>query len=768
MSKNLMIVESPSKGKTIAKYLGKDFRLMSSQGHVRDIEGIGKNSIGIDFENGYAPNYVIDKEKEQLVESLRQEAMKADKVWLASDPDREGEAIAWHIQEILQLPKEKVCRITFNDTTKESILESINHPRDIDYNLVNAQQARRVMDRLVGFELSPVLWKKVITGLSAGRVQSVAVRLIVEREREIEEFVPTASYRLSAEFFGTALNGETTSFKTELNHRFATKQEAMAFLESCKDATYTLSSVTHKPGHRAPAPPFTTSTLQQEAVRKLHFSVSKTMRLAQSLYEAGHITYMRTDSVNLSGLAINTAKTTILAEYGEQYHKARQYQTKSKNAQEAHEAIRPTYMNVAVAGSNNDERRLYDLIRKRALATQMADVEVDTTRVEVSMSNSPYLWTATHEVITFDGFMRVYTQAADEEIAANNQAAIALLKENVNCQLSTVNAQETFTKAPMRYHEGSLVDKMDELGIGRPSTYATVIETIQSRKYVERGSVEGVKRSFNVLTLSNGKISDKTKTETVGVDSGKLLPTDLGRIANDFLVEQFPTILSYDFTAQSEESFDAIAAGEANWVQTVDTFYQTFHPLIEQVPAGKMAARLVGHHPETGEPILARITKNGPCVQLGDSDTEKPKFVSMQKGQSIFTITVDEALTLLANALPRNLGAYNGEDVIIGEGKYGPYVRYVGAFTSLPKNTNPYTITMEEAIAMLEQQKQAEKPIHVFGDMQVLNGRYGAYIKTPQGNYRLPKSTDVQALTEEACRSIVENSAPAGTGRRKS
>ena len=768
MSTNLMIVESPSKGKTIAKYLGKDFRLMSSQGHVRDIEGIGKNSMGIDFDNGYAPNYVIDKEKQQLVESLRKEALKADKVWLASDPDREGEAIAWHIQEILQLPKEKVCRITFNDTTKESILESINHPRDIDYNLVNAQQARRVMDRIVGFELSPVLWRKVITGLSAGRVQSVAVRLIVEREREIEEFVPTASYRLTAEFFGTALNGETTSFKTELNHRFATKQEALAFLESCKEASFTLSSVTHKPGHRSPAPPFTTSTLQQEAVRKLHFSVSKTMRLAQSLYEAGHITYMRTDSVNLSGLAINTAKATILAEYGEQYHKARQYQTKSKNAQEAHEAIRPTYMNVPVAGNNNDERRLYDLIRKRALATQMADVEVDTTRVEVSMSNSPYLWTATHEVITFDGFMRVYTQAADEEIAANNQAAIALLKENVNCQLSTVTCQETFTKAPARYHEGSLVDKMDELGIGRPSTYATVIETIQSRKYVERGSVEGVKRSFNVLTLSNGKISDKTKTEMVGADSGKLLPTDLGRIANDFLVEQFPTILSYDFTAQSEESFDAIAAGEANWVQTVDQFYQTFHPLIEQVPAGKMAARFVGKHPQTGEPILARITKNGPCVQLGDSETEKPKFVSMQKGQSIFTITVDDALALFANALPRSLGDWQGDEVVIGEGKYGPYIRYAGAFTSLPKNMNPYTITLEEAMAIFEQQKQVEQPIHVFGDIQVLHGRYGAYIKTPQGNYRLPKSTDVQALTEEACRSIVENSAPAGKGRRKS
>ena len=768
MSTNLMIVESPSKGKTIAKYLGKDFRLMSSQGHVRDIEGIGKNSMGIDFDNGYAPNYVIEKDKIQLVESLRKEALKADKVWLASDPDREGEAIAWHIQEILQLPKEKVCRITFNDTTKESILESINHPRDIDYNLVNAQQARRVMDRIVGFELSPVLWRKVITGLSAGRVQSVAVRLIVEREREIEEFVPTASYRLTAEFFGTALNGETTSFKTELNHRFATKQEARAFLESCKEASFTLSSVTHKPGHRSPAPPFTTSTLQQEAVRKLHFSVSKTMRLAQSLYEAGHITYMRTDSVNLSGLAINTAKATILAEYGEQYHKARQYQTKSKNAQEAHEAIRPTYMNVPVAGNNNDERRLYDLIRKRALATQMADVEVDTTRVEVSMSNSPYLWTATHEVITFDGFMRVYTQAADEEIAANNQAAIALLKENVNCQLSTVTCQETFTKAPARYHEGSLVDKMDELGIGRPSTYATVIETIQSRKYVERGSVEGVKRSFNVLTLSNGKISDKTKTEMVGADSGKLLPTDLGRIANDFLVEQFPTILSYDFTAQSEESFDAIAAGEANWVQTVDQFYQTFHPLIEQVPAGKMAARFVGKHPQTGEPILARITKNGPCVQLGDSETEKPKFVSMQKGQSIFTITVDDALALFANALPRSLGDWQGDEVVIGEGKYGPYIRYAGAFTSLPKNMNPYTITLEEAMAIFEQQKQVEQPIHVFGDIQVLHGRYGAYIKTPQGNYRLPKSTDVQALTEEACRSIVENSAPAGKGRRKS
>ena len=766
MSKNLMIVESPSKGKTIAKYLGKDFQLMSSQGHIRDIEGIGKNSMGIDFSNGYAPNYVIEKEKEQLVASLRKEALKADKVWLASDPDREGEAIAWHIQEVLQLPKEKVCRITFNDTTKESILEAINHPRDIDYNLVNAQQARRVMDRIVGFELSPVLWRKVITGLSAGRVQSVAVRLIVEREREIEEFVPAANYRLTAEFMGVAVNGETSSFKTELNHRFATKQEALAFLEQCKEATFTLTSVTHKPGHRSPAPPFTTSTLQQEAVRKLHFSVSKTMRLAQSLYEAGHITYMRTDSVNLSSLAINTAKATIVAEYGEQYHKARQYQTKSKNAQEAHEAIRPTYMHIATAGASNDERRLYDLIRKRALATQMADVEVDTTRIEVSMSNTPYLWTATHDVITFDGFMRVYTQAADEELTANNQAAIALLKEQTQCQMGSATAQETFTKAPSRYHEGSLVDKMDELGIGRPSTYATVIETIQSRKYVERGNVEGSKRTFNVLALNNGKITDKNKSEIVGADSGKLLPTDLGRIANDFLVEQFPTILSYDFTAHSEESFDAIAMGEASWVKTVDNFYQTFHPLIQQVPAGKMAARYIGKDPQTGEPILARITKNGPCVQLGDSDNEKPRFVSMQKGQSIFTITLDDALALFANALPRTLGVHDGQEMIVGEGKYGPYIRYVGAFTSLPKEIDPYTVTLEEAIQLLEQKKQADEPLHVFGDIQVLNGRYGAYLKTPQGNYRLHKSIDLQALTEAACREIIASSEPTSSKKR--
>ena len=757
MSKNLVIVESPTKAKTIGKFLGSDYQIMSSQGHIRDIEGIGKNNIGIDFEHGYAPNYGIDPQKEALVASLLKAAQKADKVWLASDEDREGEAIAWHLQQVLQLSAERTHRIVFHEITKTAIQEAILHPRDIDYNLVNAQQARRVLDRIVGFELSPVLWKKVTTGLSAGRVQSVAVRLIAEREREIEQFVPTAQYRVTAEFVGQTTTGQEVSFTTELNHRFANKEEAIAFLEQCRTASFAITAVTHKLGRRTPAPPFTTSSLQQEAARKLHFTVSKTMRLAQALYEAGHITYMRTDSVNLSSLAINTAKTEILNEYGEQYHKARQYQTSAKGAQEAHEAIRPTYMNIASAGSNNDERRLYDLIRKRALATQMADAETDTTRVEVSMTGSSYLWIATHEVITFDGFMRVYIQSADDEtVDLNAGTAIAQLS-TAGCQLSIANCQETFTKAPLRYNDATLVKKMEELGIGRPSTYATVIETIQSRQYVEKGNVEGKKRSYNLLTLQGNKISDKIKSETVGADTGKFLPTDLGRVTNDFLVEHFPQILSYDFTAQSEESFDAIAAGEVDWVSTVDSFYHTFQPLVKQVPTGKVAARLIGNHPETGEPVLARITKNGPCVQIGDSDDKKPRFASLLKGQSIFTITMDEALELFRTAFPYTLTQWNGMDVVIGEGKFGPYVRYGKSFVSIPKNMDAHAITSEQAIALLEKNQQQQLPIHVFGDIQVLNGRYGAYIKTAAGNYKIPRSVDAQSLTEEQCREIIAN-----------
>ena len=766
MSKNLVIVESPAKAKTIEKFLGKDFRVLSSQGHIRDIEAIGKNSMGIDFQKGYAPNYVIDKQKEHLVQSLAIEAKKADKVWLASDEDREGEAIAWHLQQVLELQPEKTHRIVFHEITKTAIQEAIQNPRDIDYNLVNAQQARRVMDRIVGFELSPVLWKKVTTGLSAGRVQSVVVRLVVEREREIEKFVSSSSYRLTAEFVGKSATGEDVLFKTELNHRFATKEEALAFLQQCQNQEFSISSVTHKPGHRSPAPPFTTSSLQQEAVRKLHFSVSKTMRLAQSLYEAGHITYMRTDSVNLSSLAINTAKSEIINEFGDKYHKARQYKTTAKGAQEAHEAIRPTYMNVASAGANNDERRLYDLIRKRAIASQMADAQTDTTRVEVAMSGSPYLWVANYSVITFDGFMRVYTQSSDDELSAQLSTLNSQLSTGA-CALSVATAQESFTKAPMRYDEGSLVEKMKDLGIGRPSTYATVIETIQSRGYVERGNVEGTTREYNILTLKQGKIADKTKTENVGAETGRLLPTDLGRITNDFLVDQFPAILSYDFTAREEENFDAIAAGEAEWVKTVDNFYHTFHPLIQQVPSGKMAARELGVDPATGEPVFARISKNGPCVQLGNSDTEKPRFVSMPKGMSLFTITLEQALSLFQNALPLTLGEYQGQEVVIGEGKYGPYIRYNGSFTSLPKNTDPYSVTLDQAIQLLEQKQQQEEPIHVFGDIQVLNGRYGAYIKTPQGNYKLPRGVEAATLTAEACQEIIAKSEPTSAAKRK-
>ena len=757
MSKNLVIVESPTKAKTIGKFLGSDYQIMSSQGHIRDIEGIGKNNIGIDFEHGYAPNYAIDPQKEALVASLMKAAQKADKVWLASDEDREGEAIAWHLQQVLQLSAERTHRIVFHEITKTAIQEAILHPRDIDYNLVNAQQARRVLDRIVGFELSPVLWKKVTTGLSAGRVQSVAVRLIAEREREIEQFIPTAQYRVTAEFVGQTMAGQEVSFTTELNHRFGTKEEAIAFLEQCKSATFAITAVTHKLGRRTPAPPFTTSSLQQEAARKLHFTVSKTMRLAQALYEAGHITYMRTDSVNLSSLAINTAKTEILNEYGEQYHKARQYQTSARGAQEAHEAIRPTYMNIATAGSNNDERRLYDLIRKRAMATQMADAETDTTRVEVSMTGSPYLWIATHEVITFDGFMRVCIQSADDEVVDLNAGAAIAQLAAADCQLAIANCQETFTKAPLRYNDATLVKKMEELGIGRPSTYATVIETIQSRQYVEKGNVEGKKRNYNLLTLQGNKISDKIKSETVGADTGKFLPTDLGRVTNDFLVEHFPQILSYDFTAQSEESFDAIAAGEVDWVSTVDTFYHTFQPLVKQVPTGKVAARLIGNHPETGEPVLARITKNGPCVQIGDSDDKKPQFASLLKGQSIFSITMDEALDLFRTAFPYTLTEWQGKDIVIGEGKYGPYVRWDKSFVSIPKTIDPHAITAEQAIALLEKNQQLQQPIHVYGDIQVLYGRYGAYIKTPEGNVKIPRSVDAQMLSEEQCREIIAN-----------
>ncbi len=762
MSKNLVIVESPAKAKTIEKFLGADYHVLSSQGHIRDIEGVGKNSIGIDFKNGYAPNYAIDPKKHKLIETLKSEAKKAETVWLASDEDREGEAIAWHLKEVLNLQKEHTRRIVFHEITKTAIQEAIQKPRDIDYNLVDAQQARRVLDRIVGFELSPVLWKKIIPGLSAGRVQSVAVRLIVEREREIENFSATAQYRVTADF-----KVDKNVLRTELNHRFATEAEALAFLEACKDEHFTVQNITKKPTKRSPAPPFTTSSLQQEAARKLRFSVSKTMRLAQSLYESGHITYMRTDSVNLSSLAINTAKAEIVSEFGEEYHKARKFTTKTKGAQEAHEAIRPTYMDKRSAGANADEKRLYELIWKRTLASQMADAEIENTRIEVCGEHTDYAFVATGEVILFDGFMKVYIQSTDDE-NEENETKLPAVAKGTALQHETIVAQETFAKAPYRYTEASLVKKMEELGIGRPSTYATVIETIQSREYVERGSKGGQKRSVTILTLQGEKIKTQTKQETFGADSGKLIPTDLGRATNDFLVASFPSILSYDFTAEAETNFDKIADGKANWVATVDDFYKTFHPLIAAVPVGKIESRVLGNDPETGKPVLAKIGKKGPCIQIGTAtDEEKPRFASLTKEQSIYTITLDEALALFDTPYPYTLGQYEGKDLVVNVGMFGPYVKQDSTYFSIPKTIDPQAITLDEAIELIEKKRKAALPIHVFGDIQVLNGRFGPYIKYNDANYKIPKGTDAETLTEEDCKAIIASSEPTGGKARK-
>ena len=782
MSKNLVIVESPAKAKTIEKFLGDDYHVLSSQGHIRDIEPLGKNSMGIDFEHGYAPNYVVDPKKHHLVDTLKAEVKKAETVWLASDEDREGEAIAWHLKEVLGLDKKDTKRIVFHEITKSAIQRAIEQPRDIDYNLVNAQQARRVLDRIVGYELSPVLWKKVTTGLSAGRVQSVAVRLIVEREREIAQFKSTAQYRVTAEFLleqetksqehigsDAEVAGTSPMLRAELNHRFATPEEARAFLEACTGAEFCVRDVQKKSGKRTPAPPFTTSTLQQEAARKLKFPVSKTMRLAQSLYEAGHITYMRTDSVNLSSLALATSKQEVLAEYGEAYQKTRQYHTSSKGAQEAHEAIRPSYMDKRKAGTTADEQRLYELIWKRTIASQMADAEIETTRVEVGVlspiqSEPEWVFVATGEVVTFDGFMRAYVQSNDD----TEEPTTTLPRVNAGQHLlaQEITAQQTFSKPPYRYTEATLVKKMEELGIGRPSTYATIIETIQSRKYVEKGNVTGQKRNLTILTLRNGKISETTKQEMAGADNQKLLPTDLGCITNDFLVKQFPEILSYDFTANEEANFDRIAEGEADWVKTVDAFYKAFHPMLSSVPSGKIAGRELGIDPETGEPVVAKISKMGPCIQIGSADSENLRFASLKKGQSIFTITLDEALDLFHTALPYTLGELDGEEVVVGEGKYGPYIRHKGAFVSIPKGTDPLTITLDEAQALIEKKAQAQEPIHVFGEIEVLNGRFGPYIKANGNNYKIPKGQDAQALTEEDCREIIANSAPSSGGKR--
>jgi len=762
MSKNLVIVESPAKAKTIEKFLGPDYHVLSSQGHIRDIEPIGKNSIGIDFENGYLPHYAIDAHKEPLIEQLQREVKKADTIWLASDEDREGEAIAWHLKEVLGLDKKDTKRIVFHEITKTAIQEAIAHPRDIDYNLVNAQQARRVLDRIVGFELSPVLWKKVTTGLSAGRVQSVAVRLIVEKEREIEAFRASSSYRIFADFIGVN-PGDASVLKCELNHRFSHKKDAVEFMQSLSSSMFIVRDVQRKPVTHMPAPPFTTSTLQQEAARKLKFTVSKTMRLAQSLYESGKITYMRTDSVNLSTLALSTSKEVIAEQYGPQYVHTRQFRTQAKGAQEAHEAIRPTYMNVTAAGANRDEQRLYELIWKRTIASQMADAEGEKTMIEVSVHGSKYAFVATGEVITFDGFTRVYVQSTDE--AEEERRLLPAMAKRERLKLVNAEAAQSYAKPPFRYNEATLVKRMEELGIGRPSTYATIIETIQHVKYVEKGSVAGQKRDTTILTLKNGDIVEHSKSEMYGAETQRLLPTDLGRITNDFLVANFPAILSYDFTAHEEEQFDRIAIGKADWVQSVDTFYKTFKPLLSAIPSGKMTGRVLGNDPVTGQPVIAKISKIGPCVQLGDSTDAKPKFASLKKGQSIFSITLSEALDLFKTALPYSLGEYEGKEVVVGEGKYGPYVHYNGAYISIPHGVDPLKITMAEAAALIVQKKQAETPIAQWGDIQVLNGRYGAYIHTPEGNYQIPKGKAAETLSEAEVREIMAKNEPIKPGK---
>lgn len=763
MSKNLVIVESPGKVKTIKSFLGEDFKVMSSQGHIRDIEPLGKNSLGIDIEHGYAPNYVIDSNKERLVEELRREVGKSDIVWLASDEDREGEAIAWHLYQVLGLQNKETHRIVFPSITKSDVLDGIANPRDIDYNLVNAQQARRVLDRIVGFELSPVLWRKVTTGLSAGRVQSVAVRLIVEKEREIESFRASSAYRTFADFIG--INpGDASVLRCELNHRFSHKKDAIEFLESLNTAQFIVRDVQRRPVTHMPAPPFTTSTLQQEAARKLKFSVSKTMRLAQTLYESGHITYMRTDSVNLSSLALATSKEVIAEQYGEKYVHTRQYRTKSKGAQEAHEAIRPAYMSRLSAGATKDEQRLYELIWKRTIASQMAEAQGEKTTIEVSVHGSKYAFVAAGEVITFDGFTRVYVQSTDD--AEEERRILPAMSPRERLRLQGAEAIQTYAKPPLRYNDATLVKRMEELEIGRPSTYATIIDTIQHVKYVEKGSVPGVKRDIAILTLKNGMVLEKQRSEMYGAETQRFLPTDLGQMTNDFLVEHFPEILNYDFTAHEEEQFDRIAAGKADWVKTVDTFYKTFHPLVSAVPSGKVEGRFLGNDPETGQPIIAKISKIGPCVQMGNAADAKPRFASLKKDQSIYSITLAEALELFKTALPLTLGEYEGLPVVIGEGKYGPYVHYNHVFISIPKGKDPFTVTMEDAVALIKEKQTTSTPVHQWGDVQVLNGRYGAYIHTPEGNYQLPKNIPVETVTEAQVREIMAQGEPIKPGKR--
>lgn len=763
MQKNLVIVESPAKAKTIEKFLGKDYEVLSSYGHIRDLR---KKDFSIDVNNHFEPQYEIPADKKKLVAHLKEEAAKAETVWLASDEDREGEAIAWHLYEVLELKPEHTRRIVFHEITKNAILRAIENPRQIDLNLVDAQQARRILDRIVGFELSPVLWRKVKPALSAGRVQSVAVRLIAEREREIQAFHSEAAYRVTAVFPVPDANGKLVEMKAELEHRFKTKEEARRFLESCKDATFTIRDIATRPLKKSPAPPFTTSTLQQEAARKLGFSVAQTMMVAQSLYESGYITYMRTDSVNLSELAINAARETITAKMGERYLHSRHFTTKTKGAQEAHEAIRPTYMENVKIEATAQERRLYDLIWKRTLASQMAEAELEKTTVTIGLSNTGEEFTAVGEVVKFDGFLRVYRESHDDEAESDDVAGLLPpLTQGQTLDYSNVTATERFTLQPPRYTEASLVRKLEELGIGRPSTYAPTISTIQQREYVVKGEKPGKERKYDVLTLEKGKdITEDTRTELTGAEKSKLLPTDIGMVVNDFLTEYFPDILDYNFTATVEKQFDEIAEGETKWTTVLDRFYRQFHPSVEKTLAAKnehkAGERLLGTDPASGKPVSVKIGRFGPVVQIGSADDgEKPRFSRLEKGMSIETITLDEALKLFR--LPRTLGEYDGAEIKVSSGRYGPYAQWKTMFASLPQGTDPLTVTLDEAVALIKEKQEAEAKRHIKKfdeepELEIMNGRYGPYIAYKGSNYKIPEGITPEDLNLQACMDLIK------------
>lgn len=766
MSKNLVIVESPSKAKTIGKFLGKDYTVMSSFGHIRDLK---TKDISIDFKKNYAPIYEVPADKKKLVTELRKKVKESDMVWLASDEDREGEAIAWHLAEVLGLDIKETKRIVFHEITKDAILNALKNPRNIDIDLVNAQQARRVLDRIVGFELSPILWKKIKPSLSAGRVQSVAVRLIVEREREIQNFKAESNYKIVALF--TDANG--VELKAELSKRFATKKEAHDFLEKCKNASFTISDVVTKPAKRTPAPPFTTSTLQQEAARKLGYSVSQTMMIAQKLYENGKITYMRTDSVNLSNLALNAAKFAITSFAGENYSKVRQYATKAKGAQEAHEAIRPTNLADATIEGTKQEKYLYELIWKRTIASQMADAELEKTTITIELDNSSETFVATGEVLVFDGFLKVYMESKDDEEEDSSLNMLPALKSGEKLEYKKIECTERFTQRPARYTEASLVRKMEELGIGRPSTYAPTISTIQNREYVEKTDREGVKRNYDSLVLEKGIITEQVNEEIFGTEKSKLFPTDIGVVVNDYLVDNFQSIIDYNFTAQVEKDLDKIAEGEEQWESTIDNFYKDFHKTIEESSSKKTerkaGERLLGNDPKTGKPVYVKIGRFGVVAQMGDAtDNDKPTFASLQADQSLETITLEEALELFK--LPRVLGELEGKVVKVAVGRFGPYIAYNGTFCSLPKTFDPLSVTLEEAEELLKAKQEAEanKVVKTFAEdasMQLLNGRYGVYLCKDKTNYKLPKDCNVETLTYEDCVKIIEET-PAKTTKR--